>query len=680
MAIITITSTLQKLSTLNSLLSTAAVSSLLSSFKKLTLEMHAVLVSLSKSAYTSSDSKSDDLAGYSGVFETPTEFFRWAYEVAMESYLTCLIRNGDYGKAVEAVEDHEKRSTGLQQRTGAQDPPPPTFNAHKGYAYYRMKKFGKALAVAPDEEGESLAHIKSQALYRLGRYDDSITSYLKIPSWSSDPEVVTNIVSSMAQGGSSSDVNISNVSELEVFQEDYDVMYNVATAHLEDREDVKARKILADADEKCRSLLTKKEYESLSLNLKAQQVCADHSSASSYSYVGLRTGGDAGLQLVKTNNFLSKESEGGKAKERTWLLDAIKTLEEELKDGADKVTERAKSAVEQNVKVLKAVVGEGKDADLKGSDMGGAFGARVKVIKAALEGSSDAKSVAEGIKGEEREEQLVKAQLYIDFQLYREAIAALEGMEELRKEPAMIKTLSDLYSKAGDRARANSLLKDSIDAGGGESLKIANGESLVKEGEYEKAGKIFDEIMEGGECDDETRVLALRVLATSYYDVDSCETLVNDLPAVEEGDGESLEFAPLPREVSRLRSQSSLLAVDTDSERLERKRLIKAKRMKERKEKREKHLLRLESVGTYDPNRPVAPDPERWLPKNQRSYNKKGRKNRHNFSGAQGAGGGAFKDAEKLDAAKRAEGGNDAFSTKHLQVGAGGKRSRQPRR
>ncbi|GMH64520.1 hypothetical protein TrST_g102 [Triparma strigata] len=680
MAIITITSTLQKLSTLDSLVSSAPVSSLLSSFKKLTLEMHAVLVSLSKSAYTSNDSRSDDLKGYSGVFETPTEFFRWAYEVAMESYLTCLIRSGDYSKAIEAIEDHEKRSKELQQKSSPPPPPPPTFDAHKGYAYYRMKKFGKALAIAPDEESEFLRHIKSQALYRLGRYDDSIASYLQIPSWSSDPEVVTNIVSSMVQGGSSSGVNISDVSELEVFQDDYDIMYNVATFHLGNRDGAKARKILVDADEKCRSLLTKKEYESLSLNLKAQQICADHSSASSESYVGLRTGGDVGLQLLKANNFLSKESEGGKAKERPWLLDAIKTLEEELKDGADKVTEKAKLKVEQNVKVLKAVVVEGNDVDLKGSEMGGAFGARVKVIKAALEGSSDAKAVAEGIKGEGREEQLVKAQLYIDFQLYREAIAVLEGMGELRDEPAMIKTLSDLYSKAGDRARAESLLKDSIDAGGGESLKIANGESLVKEGDYEKAGKIFDEIMEGGECEDETRVLALRVLASSYYDVDSCENLVNDLPAVEEGDGESLEFAPLPREVGRLRSHSSLLAVDTDSERLERKRLVKAKRMKERKEKREKYLLKLETVGKYDPNRPVAPDPERWLPKNQRSYNKKGRKNRHNFSGAQGAGGGALKDAEKLDAAKRAEGGNDAFSTKHLQVGAGGKRSRHTRR
>lgn len=125
---------------------------------------------------------------------------------------------------------------------------------------------------------------------------------------------------------------------------------------------------------------------------------------------------------------------------------------------------------------------------------------------------------------------------------------------------------------------------------------------------------------------------------------------------------------------------ASLLVVNTDVEREERKKKNRERTMKNRAKKRAAYLAALEVKGKYDPNRPVKPDPERWLPKNQRSYNKKGRKNRNNFSGAQGAGGGAQKDAAKLDAAARAAAGPSALSTKHLAVGGGGKKSRHTKR
>jgi len=53
--------------------------------------------------------------------------------------------------------------------------------------------------------------------------------------------------------------------------------------------------------------------------------------------------------------------------------------------------------------------------------------------------------------------------------------------------------------------------------------------------------------------------------------------------------------------------------------------------------------------------KPSKPDPERWIAKKSRSYNKKGRKNKQKFSGAQGAGTVDSKDAAKLDAFARAQ-------------------------
>ena len=63
----------------------------------------------------------------------------------------------------------------------------------------------------------------------------------------------------------------------------------------------------------------------------------------------------------------------------------------------------------------------------------------------------------------------------------------------------------------------------------------------------------------------------------------------------------------------------------------------------------------LMSKSDYNPSIGlVKPDPERWIPRKQRSYAKRGRRGRNKFVGAQGSGMGGSKDDMKLDAAARA--------------------------
>ena len=103
--------------------------------------------------------------------------------------------------------------------------------------------------------------------------------------------------------------------------------------------------------------------------------------------------------------------------------------------------------------------------------------------------------------------------------------------------------------------------------------------------------------------------------------------------------------------------------------------------LRRRAKKREAYLEKLMKEGKYNPDRPVKPDPERWVPKSQRSYNKRGRRGRTKFIGAQGigSGAGADKDAAKLDAAARAAAKaqgkdivNQGRSTAHLAVSSNG--------
>ena len=86
-------------------------------------------------------------------------------------------------------------------------------------------------------------------------------------------------------------------------------------------------------------------------------------------------------------------------------------------------------------------------------------------------------------------------------------------------------------------------------------------------------------------------------------------------------------------------------------------------------------MKKLALEGKYNPDRPTPPDPERWIPKSQRSYNKRGRKARTTFVGSQGAGA-AGTDASRLDVAAKLAAKNSGSSSKpstaHLAVATSG--------
>jgi hypothetical protein len=72
--------------------------------------------------------------------------------------------------------------------------------------------------------------------------------------------------------------------------------------------------------------------------------------------------------------------------------------------------------------------------------------------------------------------------------------------------------------------------------------------------------------------------------------------------------------------------------------------------LRRRAKKRDEYVTRLEEKGLYNRDRPTHPDPERWLPKAERSYGRK-RKGAKTHKGSQG--GFSEKDASKLDVVAR---------------------------
>jgi len=300
------------------------------------------------------------------------------------------------------------------------------------------------------------------------------------------------------------------------------------------------------------------------------------------------------------------------------------------------------------------------------------------------------------------EVQLHMAQSLLDSGDTRAALALVENLAPcIRNRPGVVSTLTKMYMDMGRAKKATSLLSTAIpeeekdeDEMENKALSLrkfrsqkAGADFKMQLGLYEDAAIMYETMLESADgvgMEEEERLICMASLvrALSFFDSERAEELADRLTDLDmdeevELDGEELEKMELPR-TNRIRK---LIAVDRRQERADRTK-TKSKnheaRLRQRAKAREAYLVKLQSEGRYNPSKPSKPDPERWIPKKQRSYNKRGRKGRGKFVGAQGAGMGTEKDAAKLDAAARAaakandSGQGKSRSTAHMEVSSGG--------
>ena len=278
---------------------------------------------------------------------------------------------------------------------------------------------------------------------------------------------------------------------------------------------------------------------------------------------------------------------------------------------------------------------------------------------------------------------VVLAQVLAQKEKYAEAARALA-------DSSVGKTLdgclarADYLEKGGLLDEAKAALDDATIAGADDAFAVAATRLRLRDVAGAKAA--LADVPEAG---NEARLCVL----AAFYDADEAErlaALLPDDPAMEEAkgvDAQALLDAPAPRS-SRPRDRDLKFApTQLSPEEIEAAaELRRQAALKRRAKKRVAYLAKLEAAGKYDPRNPPTPDPERWIPKKQRSYNRRGRKNKGKFVGAQGGDSNA-KDVAKLDAAERARAKREADEKKAEQdaadaaAGLGGrKKGRQPRK
>jgi len=295
-------------------------------------------------------------------------------------------------------------------------------------------------------------------------------------------------------------------------------------------------------------------------------------------------------------------------------------------------------------------------------------------------------------------------------------IEALESLPpSVQSCPGTAVTLASLYASSnnskGSESTSQQVAKKLLSSLGDDTpSKLAMAEFHMERGKHGDAIELLQGVVE--EDATSMEALALLVKALSYTDPSKAEEYVGLLQeAMEVGpelDGEALESMEIPRfakkalgsitssggggegaggSSSKVRKMIAATGGKRGSNLGERKKKNLESILRRRAKQRRAHLSHLQSQNRYDPNKTPLPkpDPERWIPKSQRSYNRRGRGRggRYKSAGAQGGGGGVGmeKDAAKLDVAARVaaekSGGGDGsgggiLSTANIKVSSSG--------
>lgn len=569
------------------------------------------------------------------------------------------------------------------------------FKTLAAYAYYRLHKYEQAIKMASNPRGNTAqAHIVVQSQYRLHHVaGDAYNSILSSASHRNEEELYQILTNALAVQLSRAtpyvETDLLNDDLLKQIQSTldkdsaYDVWYNFATYQLLTfASDNQGQALLQQAKQACANTL---QEEGASPKEIEQEVAAiqQHISLWSRQWRGL-TAEDAtddtnpSVQVIAQLNraLAAHHLDDMPALDPTWTVlqqrlyhynrailqlrlkkntDCLATCQFLLHAKTKKTFPYANEVDEAWWRARIAVV----QAHAQPKDKA------VKTLQDSLDSlqvqDKQPLHVAAALDQARAHVQLHLAQLQGRLETAKDKLKVLQELPaSLQKRPAVVATLAVLHQALGHPQEATELLSRE----GG----VALAEFYMGQGDYEKAVTVCQEA-----GDDVRRVQALSyldpALATQAWKELNLEEEDDEMAAlVEELDGEALEERDLPRRarkaMTRVTSSSQLADAAAGSDKKKSRDAI----LRRRARHKEAYLNNLISQGKYNPDRPAVPDPERWIPKNERSSNRRRRHQRGQNKGHQG--GVSERDAAKLDVLARKTDPLEAGapSTAHLGV------------
>ncbi|EDV48370.1 signal recognition particle subunit SRP72 [Drosophila erecta] len=569
---------------------------------------------------------------------------------ALHCKVVCLVQLSKFEEAYKFIEKNRLSSLSFE----------------KAYCEYRLNKQQQALKTIDDTGLQplppNLKELRTQVLYRLERYDECLDSYRDIIKNTSDEyedERRTNLSAVAAN------LAVDQTKEVpEVPEDTYEQYFNSACIQANRQKYAEAERKLRTSEKLCREFLEDEgaseeeiieEVDVIRVQLAyvLQLQGKTKEAASIYADCLRHKPKDAALVAVASNNSVVINKDQN-------VFDSKKKIRAALADACEpKLTSRQKQVIALNNCLLALYTNAGDQVQQLSQKLAQTY-PQVEFEALLIRCSQLAKDrkhkeaidhlqkFAAAHKSHEFVSKFAVIQLQLLQGNRKDAIETLLSLGEAKYKPGVVSALVSLYLGTDNKTAASALLKSAVDWY--KKNKVSSGdlsdmwrqaaEFHLRGGASETAASSLEELLKLNPND--TKVLAQLVIAYAQFQPKRALELSRKLPKLETlttaSEIDALEAANWVMSVKAAKKSASAKIEPSPSTPLEKKKNHNRKR----KGKLPKNY-----------NAEVAPDPERWLPKYERTgFRKKrgGARGKDVIKGSQGMASGA---ADQYDMSNR---------------------------
>ncbi|XP_010556174.1 PREDICTED: signal recognition particle subunit SRP72 isoform X2 [Tarenaya hassleriana] len=534
---------------------------------------------------------------------------------------------------------------------------PIDFGFQKAYCLYRQNKLDDALSCLKKQEKDSATSLlEAQILYRLGKLDACVDIYQNLQK-SKIETLEINLVASLVSAGRPSEVQRALESMRIKATSSFELAYNTACSLIENNKYGDAEQLLLAARRIGQETLTDDNFADDDIEIElapisvqlayVQQILGQKQEAvDSYTDTINRNLADESSLAVAVNNLVALKA----PKDVSDSLRKFDRLKEndsqnfQLSHALDvKLSQKHKETIYANRVLLLLHANKMDQARELVAALPGLFPESVLpvLLQAAVFVRENKAAKAEELLGQyaekfpEKSKVVLLARAQISASANRPLVAAesLSKIPEIQHMPATVATIVALKERAGDPNGAAAVFDSAIKWWSNAMTEDDNKLSVImpeaasfklRHGQEAEASLLYEEIVK------------------THKSIDSLVGLVTTLARVDVNKAETYEkqLKPLPGlkavDVDNLEKTSGAKPVEgTSSTREEIHEEVKNKEKVKRKRKRKPRYPK-----GFDPANPgPPPDPERWLPKRERSSYRPKRKDKRSaqIRGAQGA-------------------------------------------
>ncbi|XP_076102018.1 signal recognition particle subunit SRP72-like [Mytilus galloprovincialis] len=560
---------------------------------------------------------------------------------AFHCKIVCLIKEDKFDQALTSINKAKDLSSGL--------------HFEKAYCQYRLNRTKEALTTlrSVDKPDTRVKELLSQVLYRLEQYEECYNLYRDIIKSTEDDfeeERQTNlsaVVSSLQLWDK------KDVGNPEFDESSYEICYNNACYFIGKEDWTNAEKKLRKAEIFCKksfedeSDVTEEEIEEelgiirVQLAYVLQKQGRKDEAVKLNNQVTKNKPSDMAVMAVLSNNIITLNKDQN-------VFDSKKRMKTAKADGLKhKLTAAQQRCISLNEGLLHMYTNQSNQCHNLAQKLMKEYpdiDTPVLIEAAQYVKDKDTTKAIDVLKAYEQSHQsrsvsikMVMAQIYLSQGHVYDACDTLKTMGDLQYKPGVVSAMVTLYLGQEDREQASKVLTQAItwykknqsSSACMSTLMRANTTLQIQMGNPQQAAAMLEELRKSNPKD--PRILAELISAYSQFDQAKAQKISADLPPVEDIvqgiDVETLEasFSSLgPKYIKKALKSDAQPSPGPAGDMI----VQKSKSKKKKKGKLPKNL-------------DAEIDPERWLPRRERSYyrGKKKDKRRDIGKGTQGASG-----------------------------------------